>query len=219
MTASMFKDEQFKQEHRLVIANDEVRVVVRQPRYRSGDRNPACALVFGEPTDGCLVRVHSRCLYGDVFGSQECDCAGQLHEAMEMMRAAGSGVLIYLDQEGRGAGLFAKARAFRMRQVLGIDSFRSYEHYGLKADPRSYDMAAELLKDLGLENVKLLTNNWEKVAGLQGHGIEVERRPLIVPVSRRAMPYMESKRARGHEITSIPQVDSETSSDALTTVA
>jgi GTP cyclohydrolase II len=207
--ARTFKDEQFKEEHSLVIADDEVRVVVRQPRFRHGERNPACALVFGEPTDGCLVRVHSRCLYGDVFGSQECDCAGQLHEAMALMRAAGSGVLVYLDQEGRGAGLFAKARAFRMGQEMGMDSFRSYEYFGLEPDPRSYDMAAELLADLGLESVTLLTNNWEKVAGLERRGIKVERQALIVPVSRRALPYMESKRARGHDIELIPQLDSD----------
>jgi GTP cyclohydrolase II len=190
----------FKEEHTLAIADDEVRVVVRQPKYRGGERNPACALVFGEPEDGCLVRVHSRCLYGDVFGSQECDCAGQLHRSIEMIKQRGSGVLIYLDQEGRGAGLFAKARAFRMREESGIDSFSTYEYFGLKPDPRSYDIAADLLGDLGLEHVTLLTNNWEKVLGLQNRGIEVEREPLVVPVSDRAVPYMESKRARGHDL-------------------
>jgi GTP cyclohydrolase II len=193
----------FKEEHTLAIADDEVRVLVRQPSYRGGERNPACALIFGEPHDGCLVRVHSRCLYGDVFGSRECDCQAQLHRAMDMIRASGSGVIVYLDQEGRGAGLFAKARAFRMQEERGIDSFRTYEHYGLKPDARSYDMAAELLGDLGLEKVTLLTNNWEKVAGLEGHGIKVERQPLVVPVSSRAVDYMESKRARGHDLGEI----------------
>jgi GTP cyclohydrolase II len=193
----------FKEEHTLAIADDEVRVLVRQPSYRGGERNPACALIFGEPHDGCLVRVHSRCLYGDVFGSRECDCQAQLHRAMDMIRASGSGVIVYLDQEGRGAGLFAKARAFRMQEERGIDSFRTYEHYGLKPDARSYDLAAELLGDLGLEKVTLLTNNWEKVAGLEGHGIKVERQPLVVPVSSRAVDYMESKRARGHDLGEI----------------
>jgi GTP cyclohydrolase II len=193
----------FKEEHTLAIADDEVRVLVRQPSYRGGERNPACALIFGDPHDGCLVRVHSRCLYGDVFGSRECDCQAQLHRAMDMIRASGSGVIVYLDQEGRGAGLFAKARAFRMQEEHGIDSFRTYEHYGLKPDARSYDMAAELLSDLGLEKVTLLTNNWEKVAGLEGHGIKVERQPLVVPVSSRAVDYMESKRARGHDLGEI----------------
>jgi GTP cyclohydrolase II len=193
----------FKEEHTLAIADDEVRVLVRQPSYRGGERNPACALIFGEPHDGCLVRVHSRCLYGDVFGSRECDCQAQLHRAIDMIRASGSGVIVYLDQEGRGAGLFAKARAFRMQEERGIDSFRTYEHYGLKPDARSYDLAAELLGDLGLEKVTLLTNNWEKVAGLEGHGIKVERQPLVVPVSSRAVDYMESKRARGHDLGEI----------------
>lgn len=202
MTASPFKEE-----HRLAIDDEEVRVIVRQPSYRGGERNPACALVFGDVSDGCLVRIHSRCLYGDVFGAGECDCAGQLHRAMDLMREAGSGVLIYLDQEGRGAGLFAKARAYRMRQERGFDSFRTYEHYGLRPDPRSYDLAVELLRDLGLEKVTLLTNNSEKVAGLEGRGITVLREPLIVPVSSRAVPYMESKRARGHAIDAIPQLD------------
>lgn len=195
MTASAFKEE-----HTLAIADGDVRVVVRQPSYRRGERNPACALVFGEPADGCLVRVHSRCLYGDVFGSQECDCSGQLHRSIEMIREAGSGVIVYLDQEGRGAGLFAKARAFRMQAETGIDSFTTYEHYGLPPDSRSYDLAAQLLDDLGLTRVRLLTNNWEKVAGLEAHAIKVEREPLVVPTSDRARPYLESKRARGHAL-------------------
>ncbi len=201
MSASVFKEE-----HSLAIADGEVRVLVRQPSYRQGDRYPTCALVFGEPKDGCLVRVHSRCLYGDVFGSQECDCAGQLHRAVEMIRESGAGVVVYLEQEGRGAGLFAKAHALRMRQELGIDSFTTYERLGLQPDPRSYDAAAELLQDLGLEHIRLLTNNWEKVTGLRNHGIKVEREPLVVPVSDRAVDYMESKKARGHEIREIPRL-------------
>lgn len=205
MTASRFKEE-----HMLAIDEAEVRVVVRQPNYRRGERAPACALVFGEVADGALVRIHSRCLYGDVFGSSECDCAGQLHEAMDLMRRRG-GVLVYLDQEGRGAGLFAKARAYRMRQERGLDSFRSYEHYGYEPDPRRYTIAAELLKDdLKLERVTLLTNNPDKVSGLQAHGIEVDRQALVVPVSKQAVPYLESKRARGHhipELEAIPQLD------------
>lgn len=193
----------FVEEHRLALAEDEVRIVVRQPTYRHGQKHPACAIVFGEPSDGCLVRVHSRCLYGDVFESQECDCGGQLRTAMDMMRVAGAGVIVYLDQEGRGAGLFAKARAYRLRERSGMDTFRSYEHYGLPADARSYELAADLLSDLGLEQVALLTNNWEKVAGLEAAGIKVERRPLVVPVSSEAVDYMESKRARGHALDEI----------------
>jgi GTP cyclohydrolase II len=190
----------FIEEHSLAIADDDVRVVVRQPSYRDGERSPACAVVYGEPADGCLVRVHSRCLYGDVFGSQECDCAGQLHQAMDLMRNESAGVLIYLDQEGRGAGLFAKARAYRMREERGLDSFRSYEHYGLRPDVRSYGIAADLLEHVGLTRVRLLTNNPEKVAGLEARGIAVERCPLIVKVSDRALPYMEAKRQRGHQL-------------------
>jgi GTP cyclohydrolase II len=196
----------FKEEHSLAIADDEVRVVVRQPTYRPGERSPACAIVFGEPRDGCLVRVHSRCLYGDVFGSQECDCGAQLRVAMEMMKASGSGVLIYLDQEGRGAGLFAKARAYRLREQKGMDSFRSYEHYGLPPDARTYEIAGDLLKDLGLARVTLLTNNKEKIVGLESQGIEVAREPLVVPVSSHAVHYMESKRARGHDLGPVPEL-------------
>jgi GTP cyclohydrolase II len=194
----------FKEEHSLAIADDEVRIVVRQPTYRRGERSPACAVVFGEPRDGCLVRVHSRCLYGDVFGSQECDCGAQLRVAMDMMRASGSGVLIYLDQEGRGAGLFAKARAYRLREQKGMDSFRSYEHYGLRPDARTYEIAGDLLKDLGLRRVTLLTNNQEKISGLEDQGIDVDREPLIaVPSSLLAADYLASKRARGHKIRGI----------------
>ncbi len=202
MTASRFIEE-----HALMIDQGDVRVVVQQPRYVKGQRFPACAFVFGDVSDGCLVRVHSRCLYGDVFGSRDCDCGAQLQSAMDMMKEQGSGVLVYLDQEGRGSGLFAKARAYRMREESGMDSFRSYEHYGLPPDSRSYDAAADLLKSLRLESVTLLTNNWEKVAGLQHNGIKVDHRSLVVPVSRRAVAYMESKRARGHAIDKIEELD------------
>ena len=194
----------FKEEHSLALADENVRVVVRRPTYKNGENSPACAIVFGEPRDGCLVRVHSKCLYGDVFESQECDCGAQLHAAMDMMKEAGAGVVVYLEQEGRGAGLFAKARAYRLREQRGMDSFVSYEHYGLPPDARTYEIAADLLKDLGLARVTLLTNNEDKILGLQEQGIEVDRAPLIaVPGSEHAADYLASKRARGHKIRGI----------------
>jgi GTP cyclohydrolase II len=163
----------------------------------------ASAFVVGTPSAGCLVRLHSRCLYGDVFGSVECDCRGQLEHSLARMREEGAGILIYLDQEGRGAGLVAKARAYRRREDEDIDSFTSYERDGIAPDPRTYDAAVTILRELGLEHVRLLTNNWEKVAALRGAGIKVERERIVVPFAPEAEPYLRSKLARGHELDGV----------------
>jgi GTP cyclohydrolase II len=185
-------------EHRLVTERGPVRVVVQQASYRDFDNQPTCAFVIGEPTDGCLVRVHSRCLYGDVMGSSECDCAVQLHTSLAIMWNEGAGVLVYLEQEGRGAGLFAKATACSRQQADGLDTFTAYEGLGWELDLRSYDSAARILTRLGLSSVRLLTNNLDKVDGLTKHGIDVERVPLVCEFAPEAVPYIESKRARGH---------------------
>jgi GTP cyclohydrolase II len=183
-------------EHQLVTDRGPVRVVVQQTTAIG--TQPTCAFVIGEPTDGCLVRMHSRCLYGDVMGSRECDCATQLHTSLTMMWNAGAGVLIYLEQEGRGAGLFAKATACGMQQTDGVDTFTAYAQHGYPLDMRSYDPAARMLQHLGLGSVRLLTNNPDKLEGLVAHGIAVERVPLVADFAPEAMPYIESKRARGH---------------------
>jgi GTP cyclohydrolase II len=199
--------------HDLMTDAGPLRVLVHDPagprqrrrsnRKRSrphGHAGAASAFVVGTPPDGCLVRIHSRCLYGDVIGSLECDCRAQLEHSLARMRDEHAGVLIYLDQEGRGAGLVPKARAYRRREDEDIDSFTSYERDGLPPDPRTYDAAVAIVRELGLEHVRLLTNNWEKIAALSDAGIKVERESLVVPFAPEAESYLRSKLARGHEL-------------------
>ncbi|WP_280263120.1 GTP cyclohydrolase II [Nocardia wallacei] len=157
-------------------------------------------LMFGEIADDCPVRIHSRCLYGDVLHSEDCDCGPELDKAMDIIQAEGAGVLIYLEQEGRGHGLIAKARGLRFSELHGVDTFTSYRSLHYSPDCRSYERAAQALRRLGLQRVRLLTNNPEKVAAVAATGIGVERIPLITaPRSDRARRYMESKRDyRGH---------------------
>jgi len=155
------------------------------------------AVVYGELVSGSLVRIHSRCTYSEVFASRECDCGWQLQSSRHLLTQNG-GVLIYLDQEGRGAGLRAKAEAYRMHQQEGLDTFQAYEKLGLPPDPRDYADAAQFLKDRGVEWVKLLTNNPGKIEALEKTGIKVER------VALRAIPtptngaYLEAKKQHGH---------------------
>ncbi|MEU0544312.1 GTP cyclohydrolase II RibA [Nocardia sp. NPDC005978] len=160
------------------------------------------ALLFGALTDGCLVRVHSRCLYGDALRSDDCDCGPELDLAMDMIQAEGAGVLIYLEQEGRGAGLVAKARGYGVSQQDGLDTFASYARLGLAPDARSYDHAAETLNRLGLRSIRLLTNNPDKVRALRASGLAVEHLPLrIRPANRATARYLAAKRAaRGHRL-------------------
>lgn len=159
---------------------------------------PACAAVIGEPEDDCLVRVHSRCLYSEAFGSEDCDCREQLSRSLELIRGEGAGVLVYLDQEGRGSGLVAKARGYVYSQATGADTYESYAALNLPADSRSYAAAADLFRHLGLSRVRLLTNNPDKVAALEAAGLVVKQEPLHVPVGEKAAAYLEAKRARGH---------------------
>lgn len=161
-------------------------------------------LVFGDIADGSLVRIHSRCLYGEVLGSDDCDCGPELGAALDRIQAARSGVLVYLEQEGRGAGLIAKARGYRHSELCRTDSFTSYQELGYPVDARTYAVAARGLLDLGLRSVTLLTNNPAKVEALQDAGLTVVVAPLITPVrSERARAYLEAKRVhRGHIIPS-----------------
>jgi GTP cyclohydrolase II len=166
--------------------------------------NPPAAAVFGEIADDCLVRVHSRCLYGEIFASDDCDCREQLHKSLELIREAGSGVLIYLDQEGRGAGLGVKARGYEVSQVLGLDTFESYEHLKVPLDSRTYEHAARLLNELGLERVRLLTNNPAKVAALEAAGIVVKPERLLVEhPGEYATRYLRAKERHGHAIVTV----------------
>ena len=162
---------------------------------------PDLALTMGE-LDGdepVLVRFHSECLTGDVFGSGRCDCGDQLHMAMVRIAAEGRGVVIYMRQEGRGIGLVNKLHAYQL-QDQGLDTVEANEHLGFAADLRTYDAGALILKDFGVRRIRLLTNNPRKVAGLEAHGVEVvERLPLIAPVRPGNRQYLQTKSLKlGH---------------------
>ena len=153
--------------------------------------------VHGSPPP--LVRLHSECLTGDVFGSQRCDCGPQLHKALELVAAEGRGVIVYLRQEGRGIGLCNKVRAYAL-QDQGLDTVEANVYLGFPADARDYAIAALILKDLGLRRVRLMTNNPQKVQDLERHGIDVvERVPLVVPPTAHNWRYLRTKREKlGH---------------------
>jgi 3,4-dihydroxy 2-butanone 4-phosphate synthase/GTP cyclohydrolase II len=164
------------------------------------------ALVRGSVGDGqgVLVRVHSRCLTGDVFGSSRCDCGRQLSLAMERIAAEGRGVLLYLNQEGRGIGLGNKIRAYEL-QDQGLDTVEANEHLGFKADQRDYGIGAQILGDLGVRTMRLLTNNPRKFIGLEGYGLSVQESvSLEVPPSEFSETYLRTKKEKlGHKLSSV----------------
>jgi len=152
--------------------------------------------------DPVLVRMHSECLTGDVFGSLRCDCGAQLNAALDMVRERGWGVLLYLRQEGRGIGLHAKIQAYHL-QDKGADTLDANLMLGLPADARNYRIAADMLESMGISRVCLITNNHDKVEQLSNLGVDVvERMPLVVGVSDENRRYLETKARRmGHSIT------------------
>jgi 3,4-dihydroxy 2-butanone 4-phosphate synthase/GTP cyclohydrolase II len=160
------------------------------------------ALVKGQidPEKKVLVRVHSECLTGDVFGSARCDCGSQLHAAMRMIDQEGTGVLLYMRQEGRGIGLVNKLKAYNLQDEEGMDTVEANIHLGFKADLRDYGIGAQILRDLGVRKMSLLTNNPKKIIGLEGYGIEVvERFPIEMAASVENRSYLQCKRDRmGH---------------------
>jgi 3,4-dihydroxy 2-butanone 4-phosphate synthase/GTP cyclohydrolase II len=162
------------------------------------------ALVKGRWREGepVLVRVHSKCLTGDVFGSARCDCGSQLHAALRQIDEAGKGVLLYLDQEGRGIGLANKLKAYNL-QDQGLDTAEANLALGFKPDLRDYGIGAQILRDLGVSKMRLLTNNPKKIVGLEGYGLEVvERVAIEVPATRRNRAYLATKRDKlGHLLT------------------
>lgn len=161
------------------------------------------ALIKGDVRNGepVLVRVHSSCATGDIFGSQRCDCGDQLHKAMEMVEKEGRGVILYLNQEGRGIGLMEKIKAYKLQEE-GLDTVDANLHLGHKADERDYGVGANILHKLGIKKMKLLTNNPVKRIGLEGYGLTVvETVPLEVEPNEYNRRYMQTKKTRmGHDL-------------------
>lgn len=146
-----------------------------------------------------LVRVHSSCVTGDIFGSCKCDCGSQLHKAMQMVEEEGKGIVLYMNQEGRGIGLLNKLKAYHL-QEKGMDTVEANIELGFKADERDYGIGAQILRSLGVKKVRLITNNPSKRTGLSGYGLEIiENVPIIVPIGPHSKFYMDTKKNKmGH---------------------
>jgi 3,4-dihydroxy 2-butanone 4-phosphate synthase/GTP cyclohydrolase II len=170
--------------------------------YRSKlDGQHHLALVHGDVAGKAkvLVRVHSECLTGDVFGSRRCDCGSQLHQAMRQVVEAGRGVIVYMRQEGRGIGLAPKIKAYKL-QEQGYDTVEANKKLGYEMDLREYGLGAQILADLGLKTIRLLTNNPKKIVGLEGYGLEiVEQVPIRVKPNPHNVRYLKTKKRKmGH---------------------
>jgi len=162
---------------------------------------PHLALVKGtwEPDEPVLVRVHSSCLTGDIFGSCRCECGPQLHAAMDQIQKEGKGVIVYMNQEGRGIGLLNKLKAYKLQEE-GLDTVEANEKLGFRMDERDYGVGAQIIRDLGISKLKLITNNPTKRAGLIGYGLEiVENVPIVIAPNKHNAKYLETKRDKmGH---------------------
>lgn len=177
----------------------EFRVVV----YKNDvDSHEHVALVKGEvdPEKPVMVRVHSECLTGDIFASSRCDCGEQLHASMRMVGQEGCGVILYMRQEGRGIGLVNKLKAYKLQDDEGLDTVEANMQLGFKPDLRDYGIGAQILRDLGVRRMRLLTNNPKKIVGLEGYGLEVvDRLPIEIPGELENKKYLRCKRDKmGH---------------------
>ncbi len=173
------------------------------------DSSQHLALVKGQihPEDEVLVRVHSQCLTGDVFGSKRCDCGDQLHKAMAMVGEEGKGVILYMSQEGRGIGLINKLRAYSLQED-GRDTVEANEELGFKADLRDYGIGAQILVDLGVRKIRLMTNNPRKIIGLEGYGIRVvDRIPIEMKPNMENLGYLKTKKKKLGHLLSIKTGD------------
>jgi 3,4-dihydroxy 2-butanone 4-phosphate synthase/GTP cyclohydrolase II len=170
------------------------------------DKQEHVALVTGDISSGSdvLVRVHSSCLTGDVLHSVRCDCGAQLDAAMQRIAAEGRGILLYLNQEGRGIGLANKIRAYEL-QDEGFDTVEANERLGFKADQRDYGMGVQILRELGVRSMRLLSNNPRKLVGIEGYGLSVsEWLPLEIPASESTRRYLKTKKEKlGHKLSSV----------------
>jgi 3,4-dihydroxy 2-butanone 4-phosphate synthase/GTP cyclohydrolase II len=160
-----------------------------------------------EQKEPVLVRIHSQCLTGDIFDSLLCDCGSQLHQALQQVAEAGKGVLLYMRQEGRGIGLLSKLQAYKLQQEGGLDTVEANKALGFGPDLRHYGIGAQILLDLGVREIRLLTNNPKKVVGLDGYGLRiVERVPIQVPPNHNNLRYLRTKKEKlGHLLDEVEQ--------------
>ncbi len=179
--------------------------LIAYKQSNTGDTHLALIKGSWEPNEPVLVRVHSSCVTGDIFGSCRCDCGAQLHEAMKMVEAEGKGVVLYMFQEGRGIGLLNKLKAYKL-QEMGRDTVEANLELGLPMDARDYGVGAQILRDLGIRKLRLISNNPKKRAGLMGYGLEiVDTVPIEIPSNPHNKRYLQTKRDKmGHTILNEP---------------
>ncbi len=175
--------------------------LIAYKQTQSGDNHIALVKGTWDKDEPILVRVHSSCVTGDIFGSCRCDCGGQLHRAMEMVEEAGKGVILYMSQEGRGIGLINKLKAYKL-QEMGRDTVEANLELGFKMDERDYGVGAQILRDLGVSKIKLISNNPKKRAALLGYGLEiVDTVPIEITPNPHNEKYLQTKRDKmGHDI-------------------
>jgi 3,4-dihydroxy 2-butanone 4-phosphate synthase/GTP cyclohydrolase II len=186
--------------------------LIAYTQTNTGDVHLALVKGTWEKEEPVMVRVHSSCVTGDIFGSCRCDCGGQLHQAMKMVEDAGKGVVLYMNQEGRGIGLLNKLKAYKLQEA-GLDTVQANQALGFKTDERDYGVGAQILRDLGLTKILLISNNPRKRAGLLGYGLEItDTLPLEIHPNPYNEKYLQTKRDKmGHSILgngSLPSTES-----------